>query len=32
MRDVQFQFDSQRMASEYYDLLYTESYNIEDHY
>lgn len=32
MRDVQFQFDSQRMASEYYELLYKQEYNIEDHY
>lgn len=32
MRDVQFQFDSQRMANEYYELLYKEHYNIEDHY
>ena len=32
MRDVQFQFDSQRMASEYYDLLYNQVYDIEDSY
>lgn len=32
MRDVQFQFDSSRMANEYYELLYNEHYNIEDHY
>jgi starch phosphorylase len=32
MRDVQFQFDSQRMATEYYDKLYNEVYNIEDSY
>jgi glycogen phosphorylase len=32
MRDVQFQFDSSRMANEYYELLYTEHYNIEEHY
>lgn len=32
MRDVQFQFDSQRMANEYYEKLYNEYYNIEEHY
>lgn len=32
MRDVQLQFDSKRMADEYYRLLYNEPYNIEDHY
>ena len=32
MRDVRFQFDSSRMANEYYELLYTERYNIEEHY
>jgi starch phosphorylase len=32
MRDVRFQFDSNRMAAEYYDLLYNEVYNIEDSY
>ena len=32
MRDVQFQFDSRRMANEYYEFLYEEPYNIEDHY
>jgi glycogen phosphorylase len=32
MRDVQFQFDSNRMAEEYYELLYKEHYNIEDKY
>jgi len=32
MRDVQFQFDSQRMAAEYYDLLYNQAYDIEDGY
>jgi starch phosphorylase len=32
MRDVQFQFDSMRMASEYYKLLYNEQYNIEESY
>jgi hypothetical protein len=29
---VQFQFDSMRMASEYYKLLYNEQYNIEESY
>jgi glycogen phosphorylase len=32
MRDVQVQFDSNRMAEEYYNLLYNQPYNIEDHY
>jgi len=32
MRDVRFQFDSNRMAAEYYDLLYTPVYNIENSY
>ena len=32
MRDVQLQFDSNRMANEYYQLLYKEHYNIEDNY
>ena len=32
MRDVQFQFDSNRMANEYYEILYKEQYNIEDRY
>ena len=32
MRDVQFQFDSNRMANEYYEILYSDNYNIEDHY
>ncbi len=32
MRDVQLTFDSNRMADEYYRLLYTEHYHIEDHY
>ncbi len=32
MRDVQLQFDSNRMANEYYELLYKEHYNIEDNY
>ncbi len=32
MRDVRFQFDSNRMAAEYYDLLYTPIYNIEEGY
>lgn len=32
MRDVQLQFDSNRMANEYYELLYKERYNIEDNY
>ena len=32
MRDVQFQFDSNRMANEYYDLLYNQVHNIEDTY
>ena len=32
MRDVWVQFDSNRMAEEYYNLLYKERYNIEDDY
>lgn len=32
MRDVQLQFDSNRMANEYYELLYKEHYNIENNY
>ncbi len=32
MRDVQMQFDSNRMADEYYQLLYKEYYNIEETY
>ena len=32
MRDVQFQFDSNRMANEYYELLYNQVYNIESSY
>ncbi|HVE60200.1 MAG TPA: alpha-glucan family phosphorylase [Chitinophagaceae bacterium] len=32
MRDVQIQFDSNRMANEYYDLLYHEYHNIEHSY
>ena len=32
MRDVWVQFDSNRMAEEYYNLLYKERYNIEDTY
>mgnify|MGYP003286323470 CR=1 FL=1 len=32
MRDVQFQFDSNRMAEEYYEMLYKEHYNIEEKY
>jgi starch phosphorylase len=32
MRDVQLQFDSNRMANEYYELLYKEHYNVEDSY
>jgi starch phosphorylase len=32
MRDVQFRFDSQRMANEYYELLYNEAYDIEKNY
>ena len=32
MRDVQLQFDSNRMANEYYELLYKERYNIEESY
>jgi starch phosphorylase len=32
MRDVQLQFDSNRMANEYYELLYKEHYNIENSY
>lgn len=32
MRDVQFQFDSNRMANEYYELLYNQVHNIEHTY
>lgn len=32
MDDVQFQFDSNRMANEYYELLYNQVHNIEDSY
>ncbi|HEY0751152.1 MAG TPA: alpha-glucan family phosphorylase [Chitinophagaceae bacterium] len=32
MRDVQLSFDSNRMAHEYYELLYKETYNIEASY
>ena len=32
MRDVQLSFDSNRMAHEYYDMLYKETYNIEASY
>jgi starch phosphorylase len=32
MRDVQFQFDSNRMANEYYELLYNQVINIEATY
>ncbi len=32
MKDVRFQFDSNRMAAEYYDLLYNQVSNIEDSY
>lgn len=32
MRDVQFQFDSNRMANEYYELLYNQVHNVEDTY
>ena len=32
MRDVQFQFDSNRMANEYYELLYNQTVNIEATY
>jgi starch phosphorylase len=32
MNDVQFQFDSNRMANEYYELLYHEYHNIEHTY
>jgi starch phosphorylase len=32
MRDVRFQFESNRMADEYYELLYNKAYNIEDGY
>jgi glycogen phosphorylase len=32
MRDVQVQFDSNRMAEEYYNLLYNQPFNIEDTY
>jgi glycogen phosphorylase len=32
MRDVQFQFDSNRMANEYYELLYNQVVNIEATY
>jgi glycogen phosphorylase len=32
MRDVQFQFDSNRMANEYYELLYSQTVDIEATY
>jgi starch phosphorylase len=32
MRDVQFQFDSNRMANEYYELLYNQTVDIEATY
>jgi starch phosphorylase len=32
MKDVQLQFDSNRMANEYYELLYHEYQNIEHTY
>ena len=32
MRDVQFQFDSNRMANEYYELLYNQTVDIEASY
>lgn len=32
MRDVQLSFDSNRMAHEYYEMLYKETYNIEASY
>jgi glycogen phosphorylase len=32
MRDVQVQFDSNRMAEEYYNMLYNHAFNIEDSY
>ncbi|MDB5197843.1 MAG: hypothetical protein JWP88_2214, partial [Flaviaesturariibacter sp.] len=32
MRDVQVQFDSNRMAEEYYNLLYNQPFNIEETY
>jgi glycogen phosphorylase len=32
MRDVQVQFDSNRMAEEYYNMLYNQPFNIEDTY
>ncbi len=32
MRDVRFQFESNRMATEYYELLYKDGDNIEDKY
>ncbi len=32
MRDVQLQFDSNRMANEYYELLYNQVHNIEHTY
>jgi glycogen phosphorylase len=32
MRDVQVQFDSNRMAEEYYNMLYNQAFNIEDTY
>ncbi len=32
MSDVRIQFDSNRMANEYYELLYKQPYNIEDRY
>lgn len=32
MNDVRIQFDSNRMANEYYELLYKQPHNIEDRY
>ena len=32
MRDVQVQFNSNRMAEEYYEILYKQHYNIEETY
>jgi starch phosphorylase len=32
MDDVRIQFDSNRMANEYYELLYNQTHNIEDSY
>ncbi len=32
MRDVQVRFDSNRMANEYYELMYHQYHNIEEYY